>query len=48
MGHFSKYIPEGSVRVDASTVGDNLKGKVSFTTVNDEDDRKTVVVMLNE
>ena len=48
MGHFSKFIKENSTRIDATETGDNLNGKVTFTTINDEDERKTVVVMVNQ
>ena len=48
LGHFAKFVPEGSTRVDASAKGDDLKGKVTYTTVNVESERRTVVVMLNE
>ena len=48
MGHFAKFIPEGSVRVDSSAKGDNLKGKVTYTTVDVESERRTVVVMINK
>lgn len=48
LGHFSKFIPENSVRVDLNVeAGSSLK-KVKYVAFKNDDLRQTILVLLNE
>lgn len=51
MGHFSKFIPENSVRIDArrtdSTSSSNLKN-VHYVSLKNDELRQTIFVILNQ